>query len=78
MSDDLNILFGFLKAREQEVSGRGSAPISKELREQVVRFAAGNASDDERQTMKKLLQEQPDLIPVLVAEVETLRGKGSS
>jgi hypothetical protein len=73
VNNDFQILFELLEGRIQEVTGRGAAPVSSELREKIARFAAGTCSDEERAEMKKLLREKPDVIPVLVAETRALR-----
>jgi hypothetical protein len=43
------------------------------VREKISKFAGGKCSDEEREEMKKLLHEQPDLIPTLVSETKALR-----
>ncbi len=48
-------------------------PLPADLREKVARFAAGKCSEEERDEMKKLLREQPDLASVLATEVRALR-----
>ena len=73
MNDDFKILFEILEGRDQEVAGRIATAIPAELREKIARFATGKSSEEEREQMKKLLQEMPDLIPVLVAETRALR-----
>lgn len=71
VNDDFQILFGLLD--HDEVTGRGTATISSELREKVTRFAAGNCTEDERNQIKQLLIEKPELIPVLANEARALR-----
>ena len=73
MNDNFQILFELLEDPRQEVSGRIAAAVPSELREKIARFAAGTCSEEEREEMKKWLREKPDLIPVLVAETQTLR-----
>ena len=73
MNDDFHILFELLEGGAQEVSGRAAASVSPELREKMERFAAGSCNEEEREQMKKLLREQPDLIPLLVTEIRSLR-----
>ena len=73
MNDNFQILFELLEGPVQEVTGRIAATVPSELREKVARFAAGTCSEEEREQMKKLLREKPDLIPVLVAEARALR-----
>ena len=73
MNDDFKILLEFLDRDVQEVAGRSAATIPANLREQIARFASGKCTEEERVEMKKLLQEQPNLIPTLVAETKALR-----
>ena len=73
MSDDFQIVFELLEGRDQEVTGRTAATVPAELRQKIARFAAGTCSEEERDQMKKLLREKPDLVPVLVAETRALR-----
>jgi hypothetical protein len=73
VNDDFQILFELLEGGVQEVSGRAAATVSSDLREKVAKFAAGTCNEEERDQMKKLLREQPDLIPVLVTEIRALR-----
>ncbi len=73
MSNDFDVLFAFYKDREQEVAGRSGAAVSSELREKITRFAAGQSTEDERAEMKRVLQDETALIPVLVSEVEAIR-----
>ena len=73
MNDDFQILFEILEGRAQEVMGRAAAMVPSGLREKIARFAAGTCSEEEREQMKKLLREKPDLIPVLVTETRALR-----
>jgi len=73
VNDDFKILFEILGARDREVTGSGARTVPAELREKIARFAAGKCSEEERDQMKKLLREKPDLIPVLVAETRALR-----
>jgi hypothetical protein len=73
VNDDFQILFELLEGPPQEVTGRIAAALPADLREKVARFAAGKASEEEREQMKKLLREQPDLASVLATEVRALR-----
>ena len=73
MNDDFKILLEFFDGGIPEVAGRSAATISTELREKITRFAGGKSTEEERVEMKKLLQEQPDLIPTLVSETKALR-----
>ena len=73
MNDDFKILLEFLEGDVQEVAGRSAATISADLKEKIARFASGKSTEEERVEMKKMLQEQPHLIPALVIETKALR-----
>jgi hypothetical protein len=73
VNDDFKILLEFLDRDVQEVGGRSVATIPADLKEKIARFANGKCTEEERVEMKHLLQEQPDLIPTLVAETKALR-----
>ena len=73
MNDDFKILLEFFAGEAGEVTGREAAAIPAELREKIARFASGKCTEEERVEMKKLLQEQPQLIPTLVSETKALR-----
>ena len=73
MNDDFQILFELLEGPAPEVTGRIAAALPGDLREKIARFAAGKSSEEERDEMKKLLREQPDLASVLATEVRALR-----
>ena len=73
MTDDFKILLEFLDDDVQEVAGRSAVAVPADVKEKIARFASGKSTDEERVEMKKLLQEQPDLIPMLVAETKALR-----
>jgi hypothetical protein len=73
VNDDFKILLEFFDGDVQEVAGRSAATISTELREKIAKFASGKCTEEERVEMKKLLQEQPQLIPALVTETKALR-----
>jgi hypothetical protein len=73
VNDDFKILLEFFAGDAPEVTGRVAAAVPAEVREKIAKFATGKCTEDERVEMKKLLQEQPDLIPTLVAETKALR-----
>ena len=73
MTDDFKILLEFLDGDVQEVAGRSAVAVPAEVKEKIARFASGKCTEEERVEMKKLLLEQPDLIPTLVAETKALR-----
>lgn len=73
MNDDFKILLEFFDGDVQEVVGHAAATIPTELREKMAKFASGKCTEEERVEMKKLLQEQPHLIPALVTEAKGLR-----
>jgi hypothetical protein len=73
VTDDFKILLEFFDGGPPEVAGRSAATIPTELREKISKFAGGRCTEEERVEMKKLLQDQPDLIPALVSETKALR-----
>jgi hypothetical protein len=73
VNDDFKILFELLEGPAPEVTGRIAATLPADLREKMARFAAGKCNEEERDEVKKLLREQPDLASVLAAEVRALR-----
>jgi hypothetical protein len=73
VNDDFKILLEFLEGEVQEVAGRSAATIPTDLKEKIAKFATGKCTEEERVEMKKLLQQQPGLIPALVAETKALR-----
>ena len=76
MNDDFKVLFELLEASTEEVAGHAAVTISPDVHEKLVRFAGGRCTDEEREEMKQLLQQQPDLIPILVDETVALRQAG--
>ena len=73
VNDDFKILLEFFAGDGREVAGRTAAAIPTELRERIARFANGKCTEEERAEMKKLLQEQPELISALVSETKAIR-----
>ena len=73
MNDDFKILLEFFDGDAREVAGRTTEALLTELREKIARFAGGKCTEEERSEMKRLLQEQPQLIPALVSETKALR-----
>lgn len=71
--DDVQILFDILAEPDQEVTGHAAPRVSAQLQEKIARFAAGTCSEKERDEMKKMLLQRPELIPVLVTETRDLR-----
>ena len=73
MNDDFKILLEFFDGDVQEAGGRSAAAIPPDLKEKIAKFASGKCTEDERVEMKKLLHEQPNLIPTRVADTKALR-----
>jgi hypothetical protein len=73
VNDDFKILLEFFAGDAREVAGRAAASIPAELREKMAKFASGKCTEEERAELKKLLQEQPNLIATLVTETRALR-----
>jgi hypothetical protein len=72
VNDDFKILLEFFDGDAREVAGRG-ATVTADVQDKIAKFASGKCTEEERGEMKKLLQEQPHLIPVLVTETKALR-----
>ena len=49
-----------------------AATVSRSVQAKLVRFAAGESSEQERDEVKKLLLDQPSLVPVLVNTLRSL------
>jgi hypothetical protein len=73
VNDDFKILLEFFDGDAPEVAGRTAAAIPGDVQEKIAKFASGKCTEEERVEMKKLLQEQPQLIPALVTETKALR-----
>jgi hypothetical protein len=73
VTDDLSLLFGLTAPSAREVVGRAGATISPEIQKLLAKLAAGRCTDEERRELIRLLEHQPDLIPVLVREIRILR-----
>jgi hypothetical protein len=73
VNDDFKILLEFFAGDAPEVLGRAVETVPNELREKIAKFASGKCTEEARVEMKKLLQEQPGLIPMLVTETKALR-----
>ncbi len=72
VNDDFQILFELLEGRD-EVAGRAAVTVPAELRERIAKFAAGTCSEEEREQLKQMLKNKPDLIAVLAAEARAFR-----
>jgi hypothetical protein len=73
VNDDFKILLEFFDGDAREVAGRTTEALPTELRDKIAKFANGKCTEEERTEMKRLLQEQPQLIPALVSETKALR-----
>lgn len=73
MNDDFKILLEFFEGGGPEVAGRAATAIPAGVREGIAKFARGDCTEEERAEIKRLLQQQPDLIPLLVTETRSLR-----
>lgn len=73
MKNDVQILFEILADPDQEVIGHAAPRVSAELQEQIAKFAAGTCSEKERDEVKKMLLQRPELIPLLARETRGLR-----
>jgi len=73
VTDDLRLLFELLEPDPLEVRGHAAATVSSELGQKLAKFAAGKSTEEERDEMKKMLREKPELVPVLAEKVRALR-----
>lgn len=73
VTDELSLLFGLTEQFADEVVGRAGATISPVIQKLLAKLAAGRCTDEERRDLIRLLEHQPDLIPVLVREIRILR-----
>jgi hypothetical protein len=73
VNDDFKILLEFFAGDAPEVAGRAAVAIPPELQGKIAKFASGKCTEEERAEMKRLLQEQPELIDRLVTETKALR-----
>ena len=60
--------------RSSQPENVSSMPASCDVK--LTRFAAGECGEAERAEVKKLLQQRPDLLPLLVAKVRALNRRG--
>jgi hypothetical protein len=73
MNDDFATLFALQQHSAGEVAGHGSTAISRKIREQLAKLAAGQCNNEERADLISLLRQQPDLIAAFANEIKTLR-----
>jgi hypothetical protein len=73
VTEDFSVLFDLIKQPADEVVGRASQTIPAQIQKRLAKLAAGHCNDDERRELLALLQQEPDLIPVLVSEIKKLR-----
>jgi hypothetical protein len=73
MTADFTIVFELLERHISEVGGRAALNISSEIREKLVKLAAGMCNENQRQELIRLLTERSDLLPVLAQEIKKMR-----
>ena len=73
MTDNFQLLFQLLESDRLEVTGRTAPSVTPELRKKIAKFAAGESTEAEREEIKGLLGQKPELIPVLAQEAKALR-----
>jgi hypothetical protein len=73
MSDAFATLSRFLDQFDQDVEGRSLEPMPPDVARQLASFARGELSENERSKVIKLLQANPDWVPLLAREVKGLR-----
>ena len=74
VNDDFSLLFDLLEHSPKEVLGRATPTISLETQKGLAKLAAGQCNKEERRELLNLLEQHPDLIPLLVKEIKNLRG----
>ena len=73
MANTFEILSGFLARYDDEVVGRESSILPAEVSARIRSFARGNLSPPEQVELLRQLDEQPDWLAALAAEVKSLR-----
>jgi len=78
MANTFEILSGFLARYDDEVVGRESSILPAEINARIRSFARGQLSTSEQTDLVRQLDEHPDWVAALAAEVKTLRNPGES
>ena len=73
MPNTFEILSGFLARYDDEVVGRESSTPPTEVRDHIRSFARGQLSESKQAELVCQLNEHPDWIATLAAEVKALR-----
>ena len=73
MANTFEILSGFLARYDDEVVGRESSILPAEVGERIRRFARGKLPRPEQVELLRQLDEHPDWVAALAAEVKNLR-----
>jgi hypothetical protein len=77
MANEFEILAGFLAKFGDEVEGRESQDLPKNVQAQLRELARGSLPEAERSQVMALLSENPTWIGRLADEVKALRAAGS-
>ena len=78
MPNTFETLSGFLARYEDEVVGRESVIPSPEVMARLRSFAHGQLSPTEQAELVRQLDERPDWVAALAAEVKVLRNAGDN
>ena len=73
MPNTFEILSGFLARYDDEVVGRESSVLPAEISTNIRSFALGKLSTSEQAELLRQLNEHPDWVAALAAEVKALR-----
>ena len=71
-NDDFASIFRFLES-SAEVTGREALVVTAEMQKKLAKLASGQCNDEERRKLLSLLEQQPNLVPVLADEIKKLR-----
>ena len=78
MPNTFEILSGFMARYDDEVIGRESSILPAEISASIRSFALGKLSTSEQAELLQQLDEHPDWVAALAAEVKALRNTGSN
>ena len=73
MPNNFEILTGFLARFGDEVEGRESSPLPPEVAARLKSFARGQLAESEQTELIAQLEEHPEWVASLAAEVRALR-----
>ena len=78
MPNTFEILSGFLARYDEEVVGRESSILPAEISSRIWSFARGKLSTSEQAELLRQLDEHPEWVAALAAEVKNLRNSADN